>query len=72
MRNRLMELGCDTGQGFFFCKPKPNAEIVRYLQESSLADIPQRAKPLSSRGPSAQSRATRAPGAIRRRTQVKN
>jgi diguanylate cyclase (GGDEF)-like protein len=72
MRNRLMELGCDTGQGFFFCKPKPNTEIVRYLQESSLADIPQRAKPRSSRGPSAQSRATRALGAIRRRTQVKN
>jgi diguanylate cyclase (GGDEF)-like protein len=28
---RLMELGCDTGQGYFFCKPKPNSKIVRYL-----------------------------------------
>jgi diguanylate cyclase (GGDEF)-like protein len=34
LRNRLMELGCDTGQGYFFCKPKPNSEIVRYLKSS--------------------------------------
>ncbi len=29
---RLMELGCDTGQGYFFCKPKPSSEIARYLR----------------------------------------
>lgn len=29
---RLMELGCDTGQGYVFCEPKPNSEIVRYLK----------------------------------------
>jgi EAL domain-containing protein (putative c-di-GMP-specific phosphodiesterase class I) len=38
MRNRLMELGCDTGQGYFFCKPKPNLEIVLYLHDAC-ADI---------------------------------
>jgi len=27
----LRELGCDTGQGYFFCKPKPASEIHRYL-----------------------------------------
>ncbi|MGZ5850139.1 MAG: EAL domain-containing protein, partial [Methyloceanibacter sp.] len=27
----LRELGCDTGQGYFFCKPKPASEIQRYL-----------------------------------------
>ena len=27
----LLELGCDTGQGYFFCKPKPASEIRGYL-----------------------------------------
>ncbi|MGZ9143950.1 MAG: putative bifunctional diguanylate cyclase/phosphodiesterase, partial [Candidatus Binatia bacterium] len=34
VRNRLIELGCGTGQGFYFCKPKPNAEILRYLDNT--------------------------------------
>lgn len=70
MRNRLMELGCDTGQGFFFRKPKPNAEIVHYLRGSSLAEIaqPERAKPVSSRVPSA----PRAAHLITRRARIKN
>jgi diguanylate cyclase (GGDEF)-like protein len=29
--NRLIELGCKAGQGYYFCKPKPIAEIRRYL-----------------------------------------
>jgi EAL domain-containing protein (putative c-di-GMP-specific phosphodiesterase class I) len=34
LRNRLIELGCDTGQGYYFCKPKPNSEILRYLDNA--------------------------------------
>ena len=40
MLNQLRELGCDAGQGYFFCKPKPNSEIVRYLTDE-FADIRQ-------------------------------
>jgi len=29
--NMLLGLGRDTGQGYFFCKPKPASEIRRYL-----------------------------------------
>ena len=32
LQNRLTELGCDVGQGYFFCKPKPNSEILAYLK----------------------------------------
>jgi EAL domain-containing protein (putative c-di-GMP-specific phosphodiesterase class I) len=32
--NRLSELGCDRGQGYYFCKPKPNSEILRYLDNA--------------------------------------
>ena len=35
---RLMELGCDTGQGYFFCKPKPSSKIARYLRGAN-ADL---------------------------------
>lgn len=28
VRNRLVELGCDSGQGFYFGKPKSNPEIL--------------------------------------------
>jgi diguanylate cyclase (GGDEF)-like protein len=31
VRKMLLRLGCDTGQGYFFCKPKPASEIQRYL-----------------------------------------
>jgi diguanylate cyclase (GGDEF)-like protein len=31
VRNRLMELGCNSGQGFYFGKPKSNSEILRDL-----------------------------------------
>jgi EAL domain-containing protein (putative c-di-GMP-specific phosphodiesterase class I) len=34
VRNRLIEIGCGTGQGFYFCKPKPNAEILHYLDNA--------------------------------------
>jgi len=34
--NRLAELGCDSGQGFFFSKPKPNTGFLRYLESSDL------------------------------------
>jgi diguanylate cyclase (GGDEF)-like protein len=34
VRNRLIELGCSTGQGFYFCKPKPNSEVLRYLDDA--------------------------------------
>ena len=40
VRNQLTKLGCDAGQGYFFCKPKPNPEIVRYLR-GAFADIRQ-------------------------------
>ena len=32
--NRLIKLGCGTGQGYYFCKPKPNSEILRYLDNA--------------------------------------
>jgi len=31
VRNRLIELGCDIGQGYYFSKPKPNLEFMHYL-----------------------------------------
>ena len=32
LRDRLTALGCDVGQGYVFCKPKPSREIARYLE----------------------------------------
>ena len=34
VRNRLIELGCNAAQGYYFCKPKPLAQIRRYLTQS--------------------------------------
>src|SRR4029079_17593543 len=31
VRNRLKELGCNTGQGFYYSEPQPYAEVQRYL-----------------------------------------
>ncbi len=35
--NRLTQLGCDSGQGFLFSKPKPNSGFLRYLNSSITA-----------------------------------
>ena len=35
--NRLTQLGCDSGQGFLFAKPKPNSGFLRYLNGSITA-----------------------------------
>ena len=32
LRDRLTAIGCDVGQGYVFCKPKPSSEIPRYLE----------------------------------------
>lgn len=34
-RDRLNEMGCDFGQGFFFAKPLPSAEAVRLVQSDA-------------------------------------
>jgi len=31
VRDRLKELGCNTGQGFYYSEPQPYAEVQRYL-----------------------------------------
>ncbi len=31
--NQLLELGCDTGQGYLFAKAKPNKDFLRYLRK---------------------------------------
>jgi diguanylate cyclase (GGDEF)-like protein len=31
---RLRELGCNSGQGYLFCRPKPNSEILDYLKNA--------------------------------------
>jgi diguanylate cyclase (GGDEF)-like protein len=31
VRDRLKELGCNSGQGFYYSEPKPYAEVQRYL-----------------------------------------
>jgi diguanylate cyclase (GGDEF)-like protein len=36
VRNRLLELGCDNGQGYYFEKPKPNSEILCDLISRSM------------------------------------
>jgi EAL domain-containing protein (putative c-di-GMP-specific phosphodiesterase class I) len=32
LADRLTQLGCDFGQGFVFCRPKPNNELLKYFQ----------------------------------------
>lgn len=39
VRNRLVELGCDSGQGFYFGKPKSNPEILCDLGNAPMSAI---------------------------------
>ncbi len=39
VRNRLVELGCDSGQGFYFGKPKSNPEILCDLGNTPMGTI---------------------------------
>lgn len=43
IRDQMVELGCDLGQGYFFSKPKSNSGLLRYLNRatSSASDMPQ-------------------------------
>ena len=34
-RDRLKELGCNVGQGFYYSEPQPRAEVQRYLGVAS-------------------------------------
>jgi EAL domain-containing protein (putative c-di-GMP-specific phosphodiesterase class I) len=34
----LRSYGCDTGQGYLYSTPRPEAEILDYLAEAGLAD----------------------------------
>ncbi|MGH2857934.1 MAG: EAL domain-containing protein, partial [Solirubrobacteraceae bacterium] len=38
--NTLRELGCETGQGFFFARPMAPTQLLAYLDEHAGAAIP--------------------------------
>jgi len=35
--NRLIEMGCDAAQGYYFSRPLPAGELIGWLRESSWA-----------------------------------
>jgi EAL domain-containing protein (putative c-di-GMP-specific phosphodiesterase class I) len=42
VRDRLKELGCNTGQGFYYSEPQPYAEVQRYLTRLNSHPKPRR------------------------------
>ena len=53
IRDQMVELGCDLGQGYFFSKPKSNSGFLRYLNRApigSASDMPSLAAQVTESG----------------------